>query len=311
MNNQISSSRPHTRILNGYVADHPRSYRLNSALDAKRPQRGEGRKRTSEHARHEHSGRSPHSSEIDVKVPPVGGHGSDGARQTGGHRSRSSLRSDATDLSRPAGSAFRERFEIPDLELHGLVAVVDETEIQSGDFEIYVLVAVVLRDSAPAVQSMCDLVAAPGRKRPFHWRKEGTKNRDGARQLIRQHAVGTHVLVQATSRGGSEQVRAALMAELVTRLANDEIEHLIIESRGTVSDERDRAVILDLQHRLGSRASSYRWSSKSVPVLWFADALAGAAREAVANGDRGPIAGLQSGRIAPRVEWDVPTWRNA
>lgn len=315
METQHSSSRPHKRTLNRYAPVHPRSRPLNSALDAKRPMReglgGEGRKRTSEHARHDHSGRSPHLSEMDATALPGDRPSGGDARPAGWRRPRPPLRSDATDPSRVAGSAFGERFEMPDSELHGIVAAVDETEVKAGVLEAYVLVAVVLLDGAAAAQSMRDLVSAPGRKRPFHWRKEGPKNRDGARQLIRQHAVGTQVLAQTTSRGGSEQARAALMTELVTRLANDEIEHLVIESRGTVSDERDRAVILDRQHRLGSRAFSYRWSSKYAAVLWFADALAGAAREAVANGDRGPIAGLQSARIAPQVEWVVPTWRNA
>ena len=146
MKHPTDSPRQNKRALNRYAAGHPRSCPLNSALDVKRPLRdglrGERRKRTSEHERHDHSGRSPHSSEMDARVPPGGCVSGDDARQAGGRRSRPPLRSDATDPSRPVGSAFGQRFEMPDSELHGLVAAVDETEVKAGDFEAYILVAV-------------------------------------------------------------------------------------------------------------------------------------------------------------------------
>ncbi|WP_420622413.1 hypothetical protein [Candidatus Poriferisodalis sp.] len=158
---------------------------------------------------------------------------------------------------------------------------------------------------------MRELVTAPGRSRPFHWKNEGSQNQAGARQLIRQHAVGTHVLAQATSRSGMEHARAALMTELVARLVNDGIDDLIIESRGTKSDERDRAVILDRLRGLPSCEFSYRWSSKREPLLWYADALAGASRDAVGDGTCARIAGVQSDHISPRVEWIAAEQTNA
>ena len=111
-------------------------------------------------------------------------------------------------------------------ELRGLIAVVDETEIQSSDTVTYVLVAVLLMENVKAAQSMCDLVSAPDRIRPFHWKDEGPKNRDGSRQLIREHAVGTHVLAQTTTLGGNEDARAALMTEMLNRLAIGGVDHL-------------------------------------------------------------------------------------
>lgn len=196
-------------------------------------------------------------------------------------------------------------------ELRGLVAVVDETEVLSGDGVVYVLAVVLLSESEAAARLMRELLSVPGRTRPFHWKKEGTRNQEGARRLIRRQAAGTYVLAQATNRSGMERARAALLTELITRLAGDGVDELIIESRGTKGDESDRAVILDRLRELPSCEFLYRWSSKKEVLLWYADALAGASREAVAHGGGEPIAGLQSSRIAPRVEWVIPARRNA
>ncbi len=100
-----------------------------------------------------------------------------------------------------------------------------------------------------------------------------------------------------------ERARAALMSELVAKLADDGIDHLIIESRGERSDDLDRAVILD-----GSRQQfSYEWRTKSEPLLWFADALAGAAREIIADPSSPGLGSLQAGGFFTGVEWLAST----
>ncbi len=286
-----------------------------TAFDIARSRRGvsseERRNCTQEQARARQSERASCSIEFNPRVLPwtqFSSESVDGAVQL---RSRSSTRSCATDASGTTGSVLGKGLEKPDSEPPGLVAVVDETEVQSVDGLIYVVAAVVLSGSEAAAHSMRALVSAPGRTRPFHWKKEGSQNQAGARQLIRRHAVGTHVLAQATSRSGTERARAALMTELVARLVNDGIDNLVIESRGTKSDERDRAVILDRLRGLASCEFSYRWSSKNEPLLWYADALAGASRDAVDDGACTPIAELQSDHITPTVEWIAPARTNA
>ena len=304
---QFNSSRQHERPQNSCTADHRQPCQPNMAFVTEKPQRGvsraERRTCTREQSRHRHSERSSHSSENDDGALFAARLSSGSAREAAGARSRMSFQSCEATASGIAGSDVDERLEISESERRGLIAVADETEIQCGDSLTYVLAAVLLSDGANAAQAMRELVSGPDRVRDFHWKKEGPKNRDGSLQLIRQHATGIHVLAQTTSRGGNEDARAALLTELLDRLANDDVDHLIIESRGKRNDELDRAAILDWNRRGGSLEFTYGWRSKKEPLLWFADALAGASRAAVADGDLEPIAGLQCDHMTPRVEW--------
>lgn len=55
---------------------------------------------------------------------------------------------------------------------------------------------------------------------------------------------------------------------------------LVIESRSTEGDVRDRAVILDALRDSGRSGDLvYSWRTKDEPLLWVADAVAGAASE--------------------------------
>lgn len=190
--------------------------------------------------------------------------------------------------------------------IHGLVAVVDETFIEPADGPVYLLAAVLLADGFSAGRAFHDAVFRPGRVRNFHWSDEGPKIQRAARQLIRQHAAGRHLVAQRTSRTGQEDARSALMASLVLKLAADGIDSLIIESRGRIQDRRDREVILDCIREHHDIEISYGWRDKSEPSLWFADALAGAVREEVFGKPRATSAQDQLGLTAADIEWLPP-----
>ncbi len=315
MENSLDSTRQHKETCNGSTADTQESHLSRNAFEDETSRRKasweERRTCTRRRTTDRESGNGSRSPEIAPRGLRWARLSRESTCGTARLRSRSSTWSCATGAAGTTGSVLGTRLETAESEPSGLVAVVDETEVKSGDGVSYVLVAVLLSESETAAQSMRELVFAPDRTRPFHWKKEGSHNQEGARQLIRRHAVGTYVPAQATSRSGTERARAALMAELVDRVANDGIDHLIIESRGTKGDDRDRAVVLDRLRGLASCEFSYQWSPKKEPLLWYADALAGASRDAVGNGACAPIAELQSDLITPRVEWIEPAQTNA
>ena len=63
------------------------------------------------------------------------------------------------------------------------------------------------------------------------------------------------------------------------------VSQLMLESRGSRADARDRGVILDVL-RTTDWELRYEWAAKSEPLLWIADALGGAVREHLMNTDQ-------------------------
>ena len=258
MKNSIDSTRLHKETLHGKTSETQESHWSRNTFDNEMTRRGVSREegRNCSRERNWRSERPRRAREINPGAHTLKPLHCESVAEALQLRSRSSTRSCATDASGATGSVLGKELEKPESEPPGILAVVDETEVHSGD---------------------------------------------GV----------TYVLAQATSRSGTEHARADLMTELVTRLVNDGIDDLIIKSRGTKSDERDRDVILDRLRGLPSCEFSYRWSSKREPLLWYADALAGASRDAVGDGTCARIAGVQSDHISPRVEWIAAEQTNA
>lgn len=240
MENSLDSTRQHKETWNGSTADTQESHLSRNAFEdeTSRPKASweERRKCTRRRTTDREPGNGSRSPEIAPRGLRWARLSRESACGTARLRSRSSTWSCATGAAGTTGSVLGTRLETAESEPCGLVAVVDETEVKSGDGVSYVL---------------------------------------------------------------------------VDRVANDGIDHLIIESRGTKGDDRDRAVVLDRLRGLASCGFSYQWSPKKEPLLWYADALAGASRDAVGNGACAPIAELQSDLITPRVEWIEPAQTNA
>ena len=159
----------------------------------------------------------------------------------------------------------------------GIVAAVDETVIELQGGVTYVLAAVILADAPTARQDMQALTI--NRTKPLHWHREGPEIREAAVEHIQRHAAATKILAQRAARHAQTTTRAKLLAELVAELVSESVGHLIIESRGPREDGRDRSVILDSFRDRAATSFTYDWRTKSEPLLWYADALAGVARE--------------------------------
>lgn len=163
----------------------------------------------------------------------------------------------------------------------GIAAGIDETVIDHGGGVTYVLAGVVFHDAQPARRAFQQLTA--DRKRPFHWRKEGPTLREAAVTLLETHIAAAYLLARSTGRRGQITARRQLLAYLVAELTNEGVAHLIIESQDSALDGRDRNTILDSfqANSIGS-AFTYEWRTKTEPLLWYPDALAGIAHEYLA-----------------------------
>lgn len=184
----------------------------------------------------------------------------------------------------------------------GLTAGIDKTVISHGGGVTYVLAGVVFQDAQPARRAFQQLTA--NRKRPFHWRKEGRTLREAAVAVLENHLAAAYLLARTTGRSGQVIARRELLAHLVAELTNDGIDHLIIESQDTALDGRDRNTILDtFRANRGGPTFTYEWRTKTEPLLWYPDALAGIAHEYLAGGQTDHFQRLQKARIITNVHY--------
>ncbi|MCQ3805525.1 MAG: hypothetical protein OXF41_09240 [bacterium] len=184
----------------------------------------------------------------------------------------------------------------------GAIAGVDETVIYHGGGVTYALAGVVFLDAQRARRAFQQLTA--NRKRAFHWRTEGSTLREEAVTLLENHIAATYVLARTAGRRQQVNARRELLAYLVAELTNDGIDHLIIESQGTTPDGRDRNTILDsFQANRSGPAFTYEWRTKTEPLLWYPDALAGVAHESLAYGQTQHFERLQKARVATEVHY--------
>ena len=97
--------------------------------------------------------------------------------------------------------------------------------------------------------------------------------------LLVGHGMVGHVVVHyPTGRRRQEQARRSALEELVPRAIADGAEGLIIESRATHEDDRDRGALIEIVRHSGA-ALTYRWEDKREPLLWLGDALCGVVKE--------------------------------
>lgn len=145
-----------------------------------------------------------------------------------------------------------------------LIAVIDETVPEVGAGVHYVLTTAVTLSPIDLDLSLAQLFSdTPGRKRPFHWHKEGPAARNRITEIIIEHGVVAHSRYQTVGRRGQRNARQLLLADLSTDLHLEGVDHLIIESVDDVTNGRDKRTLLDSFESSGGVPFAYDWRSKS------------------------------------------------
>lgn len=179
-----------------------------------------------------------------------------------------------------------------------LIAVIDETVPEVGAGVHYVLTTAVTLSAVDVDQALVGLFSdAPGRRRPFHWHKEGPAARDRITEIIIEHGVVAHSRYLTVGRRGQLAARQLLLARLATDLHTEQIDHLIIESVDDVTNGRDKRTLLDHFEPIGGVPFAYDWRSKSERILWIADAINGALHDFLVRGDATWLSRLQHGGV--------------
>ena len=164
-------------------------------------------------------------------------------------------------------------------------AYLDEA-FSAGPVGVYV-VAVVLVPPARADGLRFDLRQLFGRRaQRFHWHQE----KDPVRQTMLEFIADANLAaVSATSRlrdaRVQERARALTLERVLWELRPMRVRHLVLESRQERNNQRDRRRILAAQSAgIAARDLTYEFGlPNSEPLLWVADALAGAVLAAEAG----------------------------
>ncbi len=158
-----------------------------------------------------------------------------------------------------------------------MISLVDES-LRSGPAGLYVVTAVVVLEDRERARGVARSVLLPRQPR-FHWRGETHGQRQkmlGAMAELELPVRG--YVYRALSPRKQERARALCFERLLWDLQEDGIEELLVESRQSGGDRRDRRTIVRAQ-RSGKASGSLRYGfafAVAEPLLWFADAAAGA-----------------------------------
>jgi uncharacterized membrane protein len=191
-----------------------------------------------------------------------------------------------------------------------VIAVIDETAPADRGGIYYVVSAAILLD-ADATRLGLRSVLREGRKRPFHWADEGPAARARMLDLLMTHGLVGHVVVHyPTGRRRQEQARRLALEELVPLAIADGAQELIIESRATREDDRDRGALIEIVRQSGA-ALSYRWEDKREPLLWLADAVCGVVKEYLLDEDTTAFDRLRSAHVLGDLRYRRPPDGNA
>lgn len=158
-----------------------------------------------------------------------------------------------------------------------MIAVIDETTIESGKGFIYVIASVAIIEDATLAQ-MTLAGVTQGRQRPFHWVKEGPEARQRMVAAVDQLGAIAAGFQQGCGRRGQDKTRSILLADALLWAVGEGADGVIIESRGRKLDVQDKRVVKQLRSA-GHPIPDVRWDTKSNPLLWLADSVCGAHRE--------------------------------
>jgi hypothetical protein len=179
------------------------------------------------------------------------------------------------------------------------IGLVDESILLSGH-GCYVLGCVVLPVEAKARVRRATRRAIPA-GRTFHWTKERPEVRHGMLQVLADDASYLFAYShRPVVRREHEWTRAHLLNALLDDLEAANVAEVVLESRQAHNDARDRQVIGAHQQKENSILDYRHDGPRQEPLLWLADALAGAVMSQIRKDNR-YVAALPSDRLTIRM----------
>lgn len=166
-------------------------------------------------------------------------------------------------------------------------AFVDESYVsRTGQ---YLLAAVVIDDGQGDDARDAALEIRRHRRNALHWHDERRSTRLAIISAVAARTAAQVVVVTTpVPENRQERGRAVCIAPLLAHLqaSSPPVARVILESRTGVLDRRDAQRIEGLRasHRLTDLVR-YEFATKSEPLLWLADAVAGAVGSALAGDD--------------------------
>lgn len=179
-----------------------------------------------------------------------------------------------------------------------MIAYVDESML-IGDGGFYLLAAFVHAGSHDG-DHRSSLAATQDVTRRFHWHNEEVVGRHAL--LDTMATFDANFLVSWSALGDSrkqERSRSIALRRLLWEIQSLAVNVVVFESRQASRDRRDRITVLHAQ-KSGHAGPTLRYrfeSARTEPLLWAADALAGAARTALGFGDHSYLDRLGKGRV--------------
>ena len=191
-------------------------------------------------------------------------------------------------------------------------ALVDESFRRGSDGKgCFVMVAAIVPDEHHAeITARLRTLVSPGQRR-WHFRDEGpTSRRTFLARTAELHELDVVALAfccQTPSQRKSEQARVRCIWNLLAELRErDGVQTVVFESRQEHNDRKDRREVIGAQ-RAGVAAANlvyHHGRPKEEPLLWLADAIAGAVGTSVASHDH-ELAGLLPESMR-QVRWIGP-----
>jgi hypothetical protein len=182
-----------------------------------------------------------------------------------------------------------------------VLALVDESILIPGN-GCYLLACVVIPGDERASVRRRVRRAAVGTH--FHWKDERDDARLRMLRVAGDQAVRLIVLAcRPTVRREHERARAQLLNDLLDELVSSGTLDLLLESRQEVNDLKDRKVIAAavIAGRISADLNYAHSGPDQEPLLWLADALAGAGMAHI-RGDDHFLARLPGDRLRMRTE---------
>lgn len=179
------------------------------------------------------------------------------------------------------------------------VGVIDESSPEIGVDRVVYTMALVIVDDVDEDRVRDALTAVLNRQRPLHWESEGTVVKQRIVDLLCTLPVTAHVCAATVHRSTQQSTRVRLLREHLLEYAGAAgAGQLLIEQRSKAEDDLDRREVRDWFRTSPHRFRGIEHATKSEPLAWMPDTLAGVWADVVRGQGDGFIEQLVgSGRL--------------